>query len=222
MDRRRGGGRSAAGLAIAAVALLLTGYVLPADRVLKEIARSRDRVSPVRIRVEVERAGTDRPASLRVEVHPKGGWRIQSDDGSRWVGRGPSLIEGPPDAPPGGLGAAWLILISEEGKLRSYLARLGVNLDRNQLGRCGDDDCFVFGGRDGAAQLWVDKDRLEVRKLRDRKGQEVEFDGYRGGIGPVRVPTIIRVLDPLGTIGEAAVVEFEEAPELRDEPELGG
>ena len=192
------------------------------SRVLTEMTRARARVSPVRIRVEVERADADRPVGLRVEIHPGGGWRIQAEDGSRWVGRGPSVIEGPQDAPPGGLGAAWLMLISRKGTLRSYLSRLGIDLNRNQLGRCGDDDCFVLGGRDGAAQLWVDKDHLEVRKLRDRKGQEVEFDGYRGGIGPVRVPTIIRVLDPLGTIAEAAVVEFEEAPELSDEPELGG
>jgi hypothetical protein len=110
--------------------------------------------------------------------------------------------------------------VGDREALGRYLPELGIDLTRSELGRCGEGDCFVLGGRSGAAQLWIDKDLFEVRRLRTRRGRVFEFEGYREGVGGARVPTRIRVLDSLGPIAEVEIAGVEAAPSLGTSPDL--
>jgi hypothetical protein len=70
--------------------------------------------------------------------------------------------------------------VSDEDRLPALVAQLGVDLRRNQLARCGEADCFVLGGREATAQLWIEKDRFEVRRVLGRAGDLVEFESGTG------------------------------------------
>ena len=217
---RTGRRRIALVLGILLSALPHLGYVLPAERVLALIAEKRRGAPPVRLTVEVERPGEEEPLRAWVELHPGGGWRIVDDGGQRWAGQGPQIrrIGGPP--PPIGLAEAWLLAISDEERITQHVSRLGVDLSRNQLARCGEADCFVLGGRRGRVQLWVDKDRFEVRRYRNPQGVYLHFNGRQEVGGALRMPTRIRVEEPEGLVLEVTILEAEAAPHLRRDPEL--
>lgn len=222
-SRRSEGSRLSSGLtpraALGALVLALAGFVAPPDHVLAELTRSRRRVPPVTLELEVRGPGQEVGRKAWVELHPGGAWRITDEGGGSWTGSGSVIRDGSSEDPPEGLAEAWLIWVSDRDALEGHLARQGVDLGRNELGRCGDEDCWVLGGRSGAAQLWIDKDRLEVRRLRNRRGRVFEFEGYREGLEGVRVPSLIRVLDSLGVVAEAEVRKVDASPHLRDLPE---
>jgi hypothetical protein len=110
--------------------------------------------------------------------------------------------------------------VSDEDRLPALVAQLGVDLRRNQLARCGEADCFVLGGREATAQLWIEKDRFEVRRVLGRAGDLVEFESYRDRVGRLRLPSQIRVTDPSGGETLVRVVGVERAPGLGNDPEL--
>ena len=212
--------RIASGLALAIVAPLLLGYVLPAERVLELVAEKRRRAPPVRLLVEVERTDAEEPFRGWVELHPGGGWRISNEEGQVWTGQGPRIrrVLGPP--PPVGLEQIWLLVISDEARLLAYAISMGIDVTRNDLARCGDADCFVLGGRGARVQLWVDKDRFQVRKYRNPQGLYLHFEGYQEVGGPLHLPERIRVTDELEPVLEVGILEAEPAPELRGDADL--
>ena len=204
----------------AVLALQLLGYVLPAERVLLQVATSRHGTPSVQLTVSVGESEGEAGLHAWVDLHPSGGWRIVDERGSRWIGQGPWLRQGPGVPPPVGLAETWLLLVSDEERLPALVAQLGVDLRRNQLARCGEADCFVLGGREGAVQLWIEKDRFEVRRYLGRQREVIEFESYRERVGRLRVPSQIRVTDSAGYETLVRVVGIERAPGLENDPEL--
>ena len=111
-------------------------------------------------------------------------------------------------------------MISDKARLSAYATALGIDLTRNDLARCGEADCFVLGGREARVQLWVDKDRFQVRRYRNPQGLYLHFDGYQEVGGAIHLPARIRVTDELGSVSEVGILEAEAAPELRGDAEL--
>jgi hypothetical protein len=207
-------------LTLSVLGFPLLGFVLSAARVLHEIAEVRDGISPFQVTVELGESEDEAGLHLWVDLHPRGGWRVVDERGARWGGQGPWTRSTAGEPPPAGLSLAWLLAVSDEQRLTSMVGQLGIDLRLNQLGRCGDSDCFVLGGREGAAQLWVEKDRFEVRRYRSPRGWTLEFEAYRQGLGRLRIPSQLRLVGPEGDETRAHIVGIERAPELERDPEL--
>ncbi|MEE8557944.1 MAG: hypothetical protein V3T14_08675 [Myxococcota bacterium] len=205
-------------LGLLLVGPLLLAYVLSPERVLREIARIREGSPPVRLIVAV--VSPEGETRAWVDLHPSGGWRVTDEQGRSWVGRGvwlrPPLI----DRPPAGLPYAWLLWASDEELLPGLVAEMGVDMDRSELARCGDADCVVLGGRSGRGQIWVDKDRFEVRRIETQEGIGIYLEGYRKSFSRVRLPARIRVVEPGGWTAEVEIVSAEPAGALEDDPDL--
>jgi hypothetical protein len=214
------GGGKALRVVGALLSLQLLGYVLPADRVLLQVAAARRGAPPIQLTVSVGESEGEAEFHAWVDLHPRGGWRIVDERGNRWIGQGPWGHRGPGVEPPVGLAEAWLLGVSDEDRLPALVAQLGVDLGRNQLARCGEAECFVLGGRNGEVQLWIQKDRFEVRRLLGRGRDVVEFESYREQVGRLRIPSQIRVTAPSGTETLVRVVGVERAPSLENDPEL--
>ena len=82
----------------------------------------------------------------------------------------------------------WLLQLRYGRSLRTALHGLGVSLEAPELGRSGEHDCFVIGGRDRAGEatgssrrpsLWLDVYSFEIVRV-DRA------DGARFRFGPLR------------------------------------
>jgi hypothetical protein len=184
------------------------------------MAEKREGAPPVRLSVKVEFFDEEEPITAWVELHPGGGWRIMDEEGQTWAGQGPQIrrVAGAP--PPVGLDEMWLLATADEEILPAHVARLGIDLSLNELARCGEVDCFVLGGREGQIQLWVDKERFEVRRYRNPQGLFLHFDGYQKVGGTLRLPTRIRVVGEFGPVSQVGILETEPSPGLRGDPEL--
>jgi hypothetical protein len=210
-----GGARSLATLLLGAV--LAAGFVLPPDKIVHVIASRRAGAPPLRVELEVTRAGERDPFEVRAELHPARGVRLRDADGRRWLVR-EGRVSGSGDGD--GDGRKWipeldLLVLQDEEGLLAWLEARGVDATVSQLARCGEADCFVVGGRDRPSQLWVDKESFEVRKLRSRSGRMLELEAYVDWEG-VRFPGRAWVSDPLGPVAELAVRSVAPAPELED------
>jgi hypothetical protein len=207
-------------LALAAVALVILGYVIPSERVVREMAGVRAGLESHRVAAELEVDG-EGIASVVFELDPDRGVRVRDGRGGRWL-----LVGGRVWAPAGSGVPAWLppvdvLVLRGEARLFEWLAHADVDLAANELARCGNADCFVIGGRAASDQLWIDKDRFEVRRQRTARGRVVDFESYRDWPGG-RFPGRIRVADPLGPIAALRIVRVEPAPELaREDFSLG-
>ena len=200
-----------ANLALAAIALVTLGYVIPSERVVREMAGLRASLQPHRVTAELE-ARDGSTGEVLFEFAPDRGVRVRDGRGSRWL-----LAGGRIWSRAGAEVPAWLppleLLVGRGDELFRWLVDAGVDLAANDLARCGDADCFVIGGRAASDQLWVDKDRFEVRRRRSARGLVHDFEGYRDWSG-VRFPRTIRVADPLGSVATLRTVRVEAAPEL--------
>ena len=205
-------------LALLLVGPLLLAYVLSPERVLREIAGIRAGSPPVRLTVTV--VSPEGETRAWVDLHPSGGWRVTDEQGRSWVGRGVRLRPPVVDRPPAGLPQAWLLWASDEELLPGLVAELGVDLERSELARCGDADCVVLGGKSGRSQVWVDKDRFEVRRIWTREGIEIYLEGYQRSFSRVRLPTSIRVVEPGGWTAQVEIVSAEPAGALEEDPDL--
>ena len=125
---------------------------------------------------------------------------LQSD--TYQASRNGALLDDPhPFLPP-----VFLLQSSSGEALRAALSSYGVSEGEVMLGRMGDRDCYVFGGRilgepEGEEtllpSLWVDMESYEpVRIVRD--------DGVEYRLGPptlfdsIRVPTWVEIVEPSG------------------------
>ncbi|MFQ5697545.1 MAG: hypothetical protein ACE5IL_04585 [Myxococcota bacterium] len=204
-------------VAAALFALLALGFVLPAAKVIPELARLRAKAPPLRLRLElfIEDEATAR--EIRAEVHPDLGVRLWDGSGGRWWVREGELLSARGRAPqPNWVPDLGLLRLRAEPAIWRRLDRAGIDTDRNQLGRCGDADCFVIGGRQGSAQLWIDKDRFEIRRLVLATGRRVEFEDWRDWDGQ-RFPGSIRVRDARGGLATLEVREVTPDPALGPE-----
>lgn len=203
-------------LVLAGVALALAGYVISGERILREIARVRAGAVPLRVEARLEDVPTEEARSLVIELHPQKGTRIRDDRGARWLPRaGQALAPVGVDAPDW-LPPADVLALSREDELARWLAEAGVDLSVSRLVRCADTDCLALGPRDAGAQLWVDKDRFEVRRVSFASGRSAEFEGWREW-DRRRFPERIRLLHGGSLVGTLRVTAVTVAPDLSRE-----
>jgi hypothetical protein len=214
----RPGRALAARICVAVLALAQLGYVLPSDRVLRELGASRKEQGGVSAEAELRvdlPGGGDWPRLVRIDLHPEYGARVSDDRGGRWLLRGGRTPEGNAPQIPSWLPQLDLLTGRDTGRLRTRLEQSGVRIETNELARCDAVDCFVIGGRQGRAQLWLDKDTFEVQRWIPGLGRSFVFSAYRDW-GGVRFPSEIKVMDEYAAIATLLVQRAERAPGLRE------
>ena len=195
---------------IALAGLLL--YIAPPERLLPLLEESRPEIEAIRMQAELSGQTLGEPGLVTLETHVDFGVRASSVEGGRWLlQRGRVTVGGT-----GGSGR-WLpeleiLLLHTPEQFQNWFGTRGVDFDRNDLGRIDELDCFVIGGRDRDAQLWLDKQTLEVVRFVSTSGLQVDYRGYATFEG-LRLPTRIEVQrggDPL----VLSIETVERAPAL--------
>jgi hypothetical protein len=195
-----------------ALALLLA-YVLPGERVVEQVAAKRARAGPLHVEARLEGIGESWPERVVIELHPRLGARVSDGRGGRWLLREGRLAAGTQPLPP------WVpeldvLLAPDLPALGTLLAALGIDASVNELGRCGERDCFVLGGRSAGAQLWLDKDSFEIVELRLANQRRIEYAEPKAWSG-ARFPAEIRIHDEWGKIATLSVQAAGPARDLR-------
>lgn len=208
--------RRAHALALSGVALALAGYVISSERILREIARVRASAVPLRVEARLEDVRAEEARALVIELHPQRGARIRDDRGTRWLPRAGQALAPVGVDVPNWLPPADVLALSREDELARWLAEAGVDLSVSRLARCADADCFALGPRDASAQLWVDKDRFEVRRVSFASGRSAEFEGWREW-DRRRFPERIRLLNGESLAGTLHVTAVTVAHDLSRE-----
>jgi hypothetical protein len=202
--------RALAGL----VALL--AYVLPGERVLEQMAAQRASAPALRVEARLDGIGESWPQRVVLELHPRFGCRVSGGAGERWLLRDGRVQAGSSLPAPPWLPELDVLIVPDKAGLARMLGELGIDTSISELARCGDRDCFVLGGRSGAAQLWLDKDSFEVVELRLADHRRVEFSAPRAGSG-ARFPGEIRINDEWGKIATLSTEAAGAAKDLRAE-----
>lgn len=198
--------RAAAALA----ALLLPPAVLAAipgaDRIAGAVAEANDhagRAGPLLLRVSLRVAGAGPSAEGELATHPTGLARLELRSPVGFVerhlllgdeyraSRDGELLDSPhPFLPP-----IFLLQATSGATLSAALSSLGVHAQEVVLGRLGDLDCYVFGGRLPAAppdeerllpSLWIDVTSYDPVRV-------VGSDGTEYRLGPSQVYDGIRL-----------------------------
>ncbi|MFI5314257.1 MAG: hypothetical protein ACHQ6T_01035 [Myxococcota bacterium] len=196
------------------LALLWLAYILPGDRVVGMLAEARASRTPLRIEAKLQSRDSSAPGSLVIELHPDLGSRISDDRGGRWLVSGGRASAGTQLPAPAWLPDLSPLVLRRESELRGWLAAEGVDLERNELARCGDGDCWVLGTRVSPSQLWIEKPALELRRIVRAKAPRVAFDQWQE-FGKIRFPARIEITDdsgPIATFTVQSVVAINLAP----------
>jgi hypothetical protein len=169
-------------------------YVLPGVRVLEQIEAVRKRQPAIHVVADL--TGTDRsfPARVEADLHPELGARFSDGAGGRWVMRRGRVVASNRSELPAWIPQLEPLGLATRSELESWLAAMGIDPAVNDLGRCGDQDCFVLGGRQAGEQLWIEKDRFEVRRLATSTGRRTSYDEYRD-FEKLRFPGRIAIAD---------------------------
>jgi hypothetical protein len=194
------------------IALLLFGYVLPVERVVLQLAAERATRPPLEVLAELEGLGEDWPREVRFGLHPELGLRVASRD-QRWLFAGGEALAGTNLPAPPWIPDLEILSLADPEALMARLDQLGVDPNASDLARCGEFDCFVLGGRAAGPQVWVNKDRFEVVRVRASAGAGVEFSAWQEWDG-LRFPAEIRVFDAFGTISTFRVTAVAAARRL--------
>lgn len=216
MSRRA---RFAAGRSLAAIATLL--WALPADAALPsaekianavaEMNRVSGRAVPVLVDITLT-MGDGAPAITGVLAsHPTGLARLELrteafverhllQGNVHTASRDGQMLSAPyPLLPP-----VFFLQATSGAALRAALTSFGVQAVEAVLGRVGDRDCYVFGGRlprseDGQQRmlpsLWVDMESYEVLLIHRADGVRFRF-GPTADFGGIRLPSWIDVESP--------------------------
>lgn len=189
--------------ALAGAVALWLAFVLPGDRVVGLLAESRASGQPLRVEGKLTARDSSAPGRLTIEIHPELGARISDDAGGRWLVAQGKISAGTKLPAP-----AWLVdltplVLRREGELRAWLANQGVDVGKNELARCGNGDCWVLGTRQAAEQLWIEKARMDLRRV-VRPRSRSAFDDWQM-FGKIRFPARIEVADDSGAIASLAV-----------------
>ncbi len=190
-------------LAVALSSIWLA-YVLAADRVVLQMAEEHKGTPALRIDAVLTGIGDAWPEHVTFELHPDFGFRLESDRGNRWLFHADGGLQGTVLPTPPWIPDLRLLTLRDAELLRELVVATGLDFAASELVRCGEFDCFVLGGRDAPAQLWVDKDRFEILELRDSVGRRTRYTDYRSW-GRTRFPAEIEILDAYGSIGTLRV-----------------
>ena len=215
--RRRVLQRCAQGLVLGLAVATAAGAMIPtAPKIAEAVAEANQmssRAEPLLIDV-VLRIGSGEPAARgQLATHPTGLARLELRSEADFVER--HLLQGDeyrasrdgrllekfhPFLPP-----VFLLQASSGAALAAALESFGVSEQEVVLGRMGDHDCYVFGGRlpgppDAERllpSLWVDVESYDALRI-------VRADGVEYRLGPVsvfdgiRLPRWIEILAPNG------------------------
>jgi hypothetical protein len=205
--------------ALAAVVLLCIGFVLPPEKIVRVMSQQRGKAKPLRVELELVRMDDSGTRLIRAEIHPDRGARFEDADGTRWLLRDGRVMAGP-DASSQSIPDLDVLLLRGEGALNGWLAAKNISVETSYLARCGDADCLVIGEPDAHSQLWVDKDRFEVRRFVAGFDHVVDLEEWADFDG-VRFPARTRVSDVNGPLAELHVRALAVAPEL-DQADFSG
>jgi hypothetical protein len=213
--RRRALHRCAQGLLLGAALALAAAAAIPtASKIAEAVAEANQmsaRVEPLIIDVAL-RVGEDGPAAQgQLATHPTGLARLELRSDANFVERhllqgddyrasrdGQLLEKFHPFLPP-----VFLLQATSGAALAAALESFGVSEQEVVLGRMGDHDCYVFGGRlpgppDAERllpSLWVDIESYDALRI-------VRADGVEYRLGPVsvydgiRLPRWIEIVTP--------------------------
>jgi hypothetical protein len=196
------------------LALLVLGYVLPGERVILQLTTLREKQQPLRVEATLTSADSDWPSRVRFELHPEFGFRISDENGGRWLVENGRVIAASDHKAPEWVPALEILVLKLDESLRAWLDWARIDIEVNQLGRCGESDCFVIGGRAASRQLWIEKDRFEVQRWVAGRGSGVEFDGWTDWGKSLRFPAQIRIVDRDEVFAEFEVSRVTPAPSL--------
>ena len=191
-----------------ALALVWLAYVLPGDRVVSMLADARAGRTPLHIEAKLQARDSSAPTHVAIDLHPELGERVSDDRGGRWLLSGGSA-SGRTTAGTKTPAPAWIpdlapLVLRHESELRGWLAGAGIDLQQNELARCGDDDCWVLGTRQSPAQAWIEKSGLELRRVVRGKEPRAVFEQWQD-FGKVRFPARIEIADDSGAIATLSV-----------------
>ena len=205
--------KAATSLLLAAWLMPGLGYVLPAERVVRQLEQLRQKQVPLRIEAELSGVSGGWPSEVVFELHPEHGYRISDDQGGRWLIRGGNVVAGTSQPAPVWIPELELLILKLEEELLAWFRRAQVDLRRNELARCGELDCFVLGGEGGRSQVWIDKDSFEILRWTGNSGRSVEFLSYADWSGQ-RFPAIVELRDRHGAFATLAVHAVKRASRL--------
>jgi len=180
-----------------ALALVWLAFVVSGERVVGLLAESRAKSGPLRVEAKLTARDSGAPETLVIELHPDLGARVSDGRGGRWLIAHGRTVAGTQTPAPAWLPDLEPLVLKQEGELKSWLAGEGIDLGKNELARCGDGDCWVLGGRQATAQLWVEKGALEVRRVVGSHPARLEFADWRE-FGKVRFPGRIEIAEAAG------------------------
>ncbi len=198
------------------LALLVLGYVLPGERVILQLTAVREKQAPLRVEATLVDGDSDWPSRVRFELHPDFGFRVSGGNGGRWLVENGRVVGASDQKVPEWIPALGILILKPEEALRAWLDWARIDITLNQLARCGDSDCFVVGGRKGPRQLWIDKDRFEIRRWVAGRGSGIEFTGWTEWGRSLRFPAQIRVIDRDETFAEFQIDRVISAPDLSE------
>ena len=203
-------------LALLLAALLgpAPGYVLPADRVVKQLKEKRAKQVPLRVEAELSGVTLAWPTEVVFELHPEYGFRISDDQGGRWLIRRGVVVAGTGEPPPVWIPELEVLSVRALDDLHAWFRRAQVDLARNDLVRCGDLDCFVLGGSNGRSRVWIDKDAFDVQRWTPGSGRTVGFLSYTNWDG-LRFPGIIELRDRKGVFATLVIHAVRAAKRLK-------
>jgi hypothetical protein len=188
-------------------AIAIAAYVLPADRVLEQVAARRASAPALRVEARLEGIGESWPARVVLELHPRLGCRVSDERNERWVLHDGHVALGTRMPAPPWIPEIEVLAAPDVASLAKLLGELGIDASRSELGRCG---------RASQAQLWIDKDSFEVVELRLADRRRIEFAPARA-FGGTRFPGEIHVHDEWGRIATLRVESAGRATDLRAE-----
>jgi len=195
------------------LAVAFLAYLIPGERVVAQLAAARAGQPPLHVETVVTSSQNDAPARLVFDLHPDFGLRASDDRGRRWLVQRGRVVAGSELPPPAWLPDLEVLALHDAGALHSWLSAHGVDANVNELGRCGEGDCYVLGGRQGRAQLWVDKNALEVRRVVVPGQASLELQGWKA-FAKQRFPGEVALAADSGPIASFAVESVATAPQL--------
>jgi hypothetical protein len=195
------------------LALAWLAYITPGERVVAQLAAARAGQGPIHVETSVASTQDGAAKRLAFDLHPELGLRASDDQGRRWLVQQGRVVAGSQMPPPTWLPDLEVLVLASSGALHSWLVAHGVDPNVNELGRCGDGDCYVLGGRQGAAQLWVEKSGFEVRRVSLPGQAGLELDTWKA-FDKRRFPGVIALASDSGPIATFTVESVVAAPAL--------
>lgn len=185
------------------------------ERAVADANRSAGRSGPLLLDVRLQIAGGGASATGVIATHPTGLARLELESGMGFVERhllrgteyrasrdGQTIDDPHPFLPP-----LFLLQAGSGEALGAALSSLGMTPDSIVLGRLGERDCYVLGGRAQRGEqgvepllpsLWIDVQSYEPVRMVGADGTEyrlVDMQSFKG----IRMPRFVEI-DPPGPL----------------------